>query len=84
MDILNFIDGDFVKPAQNASFVQERPFNDKSVQVGNSSALDLVKAIQGSHTAFNTWKDSSLEDRIQLVDKISQYLETHKNQFAES
>lgn len=84
MDILNFIDGDFAKPVQNASFVQERPFNDKSVQVGNSSALDLVKAIQGSHTAFNTWKDSSLEDRIQLVDKISQYLETHKNQFAEN
>ncbi|WP_409479201.1 aldehyde dehydrogenase family protein [Pseudobdellovibrio sp. HCB154] len=84
MDILNFIDGDFAKPAQNAFFAQERPFNDKSVQVSNSSALDLVKAIQGSHTAFNTWKDSSLEDRIQLVDKISQYLETHKIQFAES
>lgn len=84
MDILNFIDGDFAKPVQNASFTQERPFNDKSVQVANSSALDLVKAIQGSHTAFNTWKDSSLEDRIALVDKISAYLQEHKNQFAES
>jgi aminomuconate-semialdehyde/2-hydroxymuconate-6-semialdehyde dehydrogenase len=84
MDILNFIDGDFAKPVQNALFTQERPFNDKSVQVANSSALDLVKAIQGSHTAFNTWKDSSLEERISLVDKISNYLETHKNQFAES
>lgn len=84
MDILNFIDGDFAKPAQNASFTQERPFNDKSVQVGNSSALDLVKAIQGSHTAFNAWKDSSPEERTALVDKISNYLETHKNQFAKS
>lgn len=84
MDILNFIDGDFTKPAQNASFTQERPFNDKSVQVSNSSALDLVKAIQGSHAAFNTWKESSIEDRITLLDKITNYLEAHKNQFAES
>ena len=84
MDILNFIDGDFAKPVQNATFTQERPFNDKSVQVSNSSALDLVKAIQGSHNAFNTWKDSTLEDRIQLVDKISGYLELNKQKFAEA
>ncbi|AZZ35770.1 hypothetical protein CIK05_02785 [Bdellovibrio sp. qaytius] len=84
MDILNFIDGDFAKPVQNASFIQKRPFNDNVIQVANSSALDLVKAIQGSHTAFNTWKDSSIEDRIDLVDKIADYLETHKNRFAES
>lgn len=84
MDILNFIDGDFAKPAQNGSFTQERPYNDKSVQIASSSALDLVKAIQGSHAAFNTWKESSLADRITLLDKISTYLDSHKTQFAES
>lgn len=83
MDILNFIDGEFVKPAQPASFTQERPFNDKTILVANSSALDLVKAIQGSHTAFNTWKESTIEDRVVLVDKILHYLQDHKNQFAE-
>lgn len=83
MDILNFIDGDFSKPAQNGSFTQERPYNDKSLQIANSSALDLVKAIHGSHAAFNTWKESSAHDRIALLDKIANYLETHKSQFAE-
>lgn len=83
MDILNFIDGDFAKPIQNTSFTQECPFNDKTAQVANSSALDLVKAIQGAHLAYNTWKDSSIDDRIALIDKIISYLETHKNQFAE-
>lgn len=84
MDILNFMDGDFVRPLQNASFRQERPFKDKSVTIANSSPLDLVKAIQGSHTAFKAWTDSNLEDRIVLVDKISNYLEIHKNLFAEN
>lgn len=84
MDILNFIDGDFARPVQNASFVQERPFSDKSQHIANSSPLDLVKAIQGSNKAFNNWKDSSIEDRVLLVEKITAHLEKNKDQFAEN
>ena len=84
MEILNFIDGVFTQPTSTEFFVQERPFADRSdVKVANSSQLDFVKALQGSHIAFNEWKESSIADRSALLEKISSYLAVNKNKFAE-
>lgn len=49
----------------------------------NSTAIDLVKAIQGANKAFGEWKDSNLEDRIAVIDKVYTYLSEHKKKFAE-
>lgn len=47
------------------------------------SYIDFVKALQGANKAFVEWKDSNLEDRINLIDKTYTYLNEHKNKFAE-
>lgn len=52
------------------------PFNQEALYIHpKNTIIDLVKTIQAANKAFADWKNSSLEDRLQLLEKIkAQYI----------
>jgi acyl-CoA reductase-like NAD-dependent aldehyde dehydrogenase len=44
------------------------------------SIIDLVKTIQAANKAFSDWKNSNLEDRLQVLDKITAEYLVKKNE----
>jgi len=81
--ILNFVDNQF-QPFKNCStFTKFLPYSQNEISVSNSQSLDLVKAIQGANKSFLEWKNSSIEDRINLIVKVIKYLTENKELFSE-
>lgn len=83
--VSNFIDGQKqIFTNSQSCFSFKGPYSESpSYQVVNSSQLDLVKALQGAHKAFNEWKDSSREERIKVIDQIQSQIELNKYRYAE-
>ncbi|KAH8285778.1 hypothetical protein KR018_002894, partial [Drosophila ironensis] len=79
-----FIDGEFVNAENRASLPIVNP-TDESVlcQVACASVSDVDKAVQAAHTAFNgSWKQISARQRGQLMLKLADLMEQHKEELA--
>lgn len=74
MKIDNFINGEH-RPAAS-TFNKLNPFtNEVLYSVANSSVIDLVQAIQCGQKAFADWKQSTLLERINYLEKFkSEYI----------
>jgi acyl-CoA reductase-like NAD-dependent aldehyde dehydrogenase len=78
--IPNFIDGEAV--ASQNSIPKYNPFNHEILSyLSNSEPLDFIKSIQPAQKAFLQWNNSTIEERLQLLDKIKLKLSDYKNQF---
>ena len=82
MQIQSYISGS----SQNSSstFDKKNPFTSQSLHhVDSCDIMQAVQAIQGAQKAFSEWKNSSIEDRIQLLARIKEILTEKKKRFAE-
>ncbi len=69
MQINNWIASTDSPTAQ--SFSKLNPFtNEVLYTVSQSTVLDVVKALQVAQKSFLAWKDSSIQDRLALLDRI--------------
>lgn len=56
----------------SSSITKLNPFNQEVLYTHpKSTIIDLVKTIQAANKAFSDWKNSSLEDRLQVLEKIT-------------
>jgi aldehyde dehydrogenase (NAD+) len=69
---LNFyIDGKWVAPAKPRTHDVINPANEEpSGRISLGSAADVDKAVAAARKAFETWSESSIDDRKALLDKI--------------
>ncbi len=83
MELQNFINGEFTSAGSAKTFSKVSPFDGLIIsQVAYSDPMDVIKAIQSAKKAATTFKDVSREDRASLLTKMSQYLQTHKEDIA--
>jgi aminobutyraldehyde dehydrogenase len=71
-----FIGGDFVEAADGRTAEVVNPANDEVIgQVPASSQEDVNRAVEAAATAFETWKQTTPQDRSLLLLKLADRLE---------
>lgn len=86
MIIHSFINGQETRPtSQNQSHLltKKNPYTGETQhQFHSADMLQAVTAIQQSQKFFAEYKQTTIEDRIQLLQKIKSYIESQKSKFA--
>ena len=68
-----------------AEFQSVNPATGQTIWSGScATEADVDRAVQSARRAFDTWSDSSLDDRIALVRAFGQQLTKHKERLAET
>ncbi|WP_264556635.1 CoA-acylating methylmalonate-semialdehyde dehydrogenase [Halocatena marina] len=82
-DVQNYINGDWSTPSGSGQDVVNPATGEAISYVGFSSDDDINTAVKAGQEAFNEWKETSVERRIQPLFKLKQLLEDHQNDLAE-
>ena len=76
-----FINGKWIEPAKKNDFEVINPSNEEVCAIISlGSKEDVEKATKSAKTAFESWKETSKEDRIKLLEKL---LSVYKKRFKE-
>ena len=76
-----YIDGEWVDPVKKNDFDVINPCNeDPCAVISLGSTEDTNRAVKAAKTAFETWKETSKEERIKLLEKL---LTIYKKRFSE-
>ena len=66
-----YINGDWVEPNSKEFIDVENPATKEIIsKVPRSNEIDVNKAIEAAHNAFETWQFTTIEDRTTLVNKL--------------
>jgi 1-pyrroline dehydrogenase len=77
-----FIGGEFVDAADGKTAEVVNPANDAVIaNVPASSAEDVNRAVEAAATAFETWKNTTPQDRSLLLLKLADILESRADEF---
>lgn len=83
MEILNYVAGEMTSAQSQESFEKLSPFTGEVLaKVTCSSAMDFILALQHSKKAAAAFKESTLEDRALLLEKIAQTLESSASEIS--
>jgi aminomuconate-semialdehyde/2-hydroxymuconate-6-semialdehyde dehydrogenase len=83
--IKNYINGEYINPAQDSWIDNYNPSNGEVYgQIPNSSKEDVEKAYHSAKIAFKQWSQTTLEERSRIMIKISELLEANLQRFAEA
>jgi len=76
-----YINGEWIAPLKSNDFEVINPSNEKSIAVISlGSKKDTNAAVDAAKKAFESWKDSSKEERIKLLEKL---LSIYKKRYSE-
>ncbi len=80
-----YIDGEWVDPIKKNDFDVINPCNeDPCAVISLGSTEDTNRAVKAAKTAFETWKETSKEERIKLLEKLLTIYKKRFNEMAEA
>ena len=80
-----YIDGEWVDPINKNDFNVINPCNeDPCAVISLGSTEDTNKAVKAAKTAFETWKETTKEERIKLLEKLLTIYKKRFNEMAEA
>ncbi|WP_440652209.1 aldehyde dehydrogenase family protein [Candidatus Pelagibacter sp. HIMB1542] len=80
-----YIDGEWVDPIKKNDFDVINPCNeDPCAIISLGSTEDTNRAVKAAKTAFETWKETSKEERIKLLEKLLTIYKKRFNEMAEA
>ena len=80
-----YIDGEWVDPIKKNDFDVINPCNEDSCAIISlGSTEDTNRAVKAAKTAFETWKETSKEERIKLLEKLLTIYKKRFNEMAEA
>ena len=80
-----YIDGEWVDPINKNDFNVINPCNeDPCAVISLGSTEDTNRAVKAAKTAFETWKETSKEERIKLLEKLLTIYKKRFNEMAEA
>jgi malonate-semialdehyde dehydrogenase (acetylating)/methylmalonate-semialdehyde dehydrogenase len=82
-EVENYVDGAWVAPSDDGQFVDNPATNEAIARVGFSSPDDVDAAVAAGHAAFESWRQTPIEERIQPLFDFKQLLEEHQEELAE-
>lgn len=78
-----YINGEFVKSSSNEFIEVENPSNKKIIgKVPRGNSEDVNNAVNAAFNAFKTWKNTNIEERIEVVEKFKEYIENNLEEIA--
>ena len=85
MNIQNYINGQYVNPVSDEWIDNYCPANGEIYgQLPNSSKDDVEVAYIAAKTAFESWSNTSFEERSRIMLKISELIEKNLNKLVEA
>jgi len=85
MQIQNYINGQFVNPISDSWLDNYNPANGEVYgKIPNSDISDVEKAIEAAELAFKKWSKTTLEERGQILLKISELILANLQSLAEA
>ncbi|EAQ40910.1 aldehyde dehydrogenase [Polaribacter sp. MED152] len=85
MQIQNYINGEFVNPISDSWLDNYNPANGEVYgKIPNSDIADVEKAIEAAELAFKKWSKTTLEERGQILLKISELILANLQSLAEA
>ena len=82
-EVQNYLDGDWVAATGDGQPVENPVTNEPIAHVGFSSEADVNDAVAAGQTAFESWHETPVEERIQPLFQLKQLLEDHQDELAE-
>ncbi|WP_440919372.1 aldehyde dehydrogenase family protein [Candidatus Pelagibacter sp.] len=80
-----YIDGEWIDPIKKNDFDVINPCNeDPCAVISLGSTEDTNRAVKAAKTAFETWKETSKEERIKLLEKLLIIYKKRFNEMAEA
>lgn len=80
-----YINGEWVDSLGDSTIQVENPANEEIIgRVPACNEEDINMAVKSAKQAFETWKETSLDERINYVEKILEELEKIKDDMAET
>lgn len=71
-----FIDGEYVESSSGKTIEVENPATGEIIGlVPRGNTEDVNKAVKSAYEAFKIWKNTTIEDRIEIVENFQNYLE---------
>lgn len=85
MQIQNYINGEFINPISDSWLDNYNPANGEIYgKIPNSDISDVEKAIEAAELAFKKWSKTTLEERGQILLKISELILANLQSLAEA
>ncbi|MFC4542443.1 CoA-acylating methylmalonate-semialdehyde dehydrogenase [Halosolutus amylolyticus] len=83
-EVQNYVDGSWQKPAGRDSQPVTNPATgERLATIPFSDATDLDAAVDAANEAYNDWRNTAVEDRIQPLFRLKSLLEEHIGELAE-
>ena len=83
--IQNYINGKFSPPINDDWLDNYCPANGEVYgQIPNSTQADIDNAVKAAKTAFDSWSQTTLDERSRILIKISELIEANLDRFAEA
>ena len=80
-----YIDGKWVSPAQARDFVVINPASEERVAtISLGSAADVDKAVAASKTAFESYSETAVEERLAFLHRIIEVYQAKSDEIAET
>ncbi|MBW3671145.1 MAG: aldehyde dehydrogenase [Acidobacteria bacterium] len=83
-EILNFIDGAFVHPADDEWLDLIEPATGETIgRIADSTAEDVDAAVSAAKRAFPAWKAMTVEERSKRLERLAELIESNMEELAE-
>jgi malonate-semialdehyde dehydrogenase (acetylating)/methylmalonate-semialdehyde dehydrogenase len=82
-DVQNYVDGDWRPPSEEGQDVIDPGTGERLSSVGFSSTDDIDAAVDAGRDAFETWRSTPVEERIQPLFELKRLLEANQDDLAE-
>lgn len=82
-DVRNYVDGDWREPDEDGRDVVNPATGETVASVGFSSDDEVDEAVEAGRTAFDEWRKTPVEERIQPMFALKELLEDHQDDLAE-
>lgn len=80
-----YLDGQWQKPITEDWINVENPANKEIIgQVPAAKEEDVNIAVKGAKEALDSWRNTPIEERIEYVEKMIEYFETHKDEIVQT
>ena len=83
--ILNYINGEFIQPQNNEWINNIDPSVGKVYSlIPDSNSKDVEKAVQAAESAFESWSNTSIQKRSQILNKIASLIDENRAELAKA
>ena len=77
-----YINGEYVESANGEFIDVENPATEEIIgKIPSANEEDINKAVDAAYEAFKSWSKTSLDERIEYIEKLNEWIKEHADDF---